>query len=312
MASSTSHSEPRIPALAIRLLLAALAAWAVGAVYTVKVNPEVAFFRHVHEAKRAWESTLPATNRILFVAGSSCMTSIDPVQLRDRHGIVAMNLGLGAGMGPRFLARYALDRARPGDRLVLSFEEGLLTGPIGWESLGVQFAAATGRPDLLDEPGSFHWPRTLLALRPGGYHAFTLLGKAVLRQPWYRYSAEEVRPGGWHEVAARRTVVSPGPGPDALSPAARTWLRELRTECERRGMTVVYTPPWLYGAEAQAEAMREANRRFLADIGTILPVLRDDEFGVHTDLTHYADTVAHPTGEGARINTDRVARLVKA
>jgi hypothetical protein len=57
--------------------------------------------------------------------------------------------------------------------------------------------------------------------------------------------------------------------------------------------------------------LREANRRFLAEVETILPVLQDEEWGVHTERAHYADTVAHPTGEGARINTDRVARLVK-
>jgi hypothetical protein len=300
-----------MPRLAIRLLAAATLTWVLGAAYTVRINPEVAFFRVVHQAKLDWISTVPTTPRVLFVAGSSCMTSIDPVRLRDEHGIHGLNLGLGAGMGPRFLAHYALDQARPGDRLVLSFEQGLLIGPMGWETLGMQFAAATGRPDLLAEHGTIPWTSLLLALRPGGQHGFTLLGKALLRQPWYRYRAQEVRPGGWQEVEARRPVTSPGPGPTALSPAARVWLREVREECDRRGVLVAYALPWLYGEASEAMELREANRRFLAEVETILPVLQDEEWGVHTERAHYADTVAHPTGEGARINTDRVARLVK-
>jgi hypothetical protein len=313
MASSTSPSEPasRTPRLALRLLATAVATWAACASYTVRLNPEVRFFHAVHRAKLDWEPQVGPTNRVLFVAGSSCMTSLDPVHLEKEHGIHAMNLGLGAGMGPRFLARYALDRARPGDRMLLSFEQGLLAGPVGWDSLGVQFAAAIGRPDLLGGPDGYGITSTLLSLRPGGYHVFTLLGKLALRQPLYRYGAAEVRPGGWHAVAARRPVESLGILPDALSPQARQWLRELKAECDRKGIQVAYTPPWLYGSGHDASAMREANLRFLADVGTVLPVLRDEELGVHTEVGDYADTVAHPTPEGAAVNTDRMARLVE-
>lgn len=300
-----------MPRLALRLLGTAILAWAACAAYTVRLNPEVRFFHAVHRAKLAWEPQVGGTNRVLFVAGSSCMTSLDPVHLEKEHGIHALNLGLGAGMGPRFLARYALDRARSGDRLLISFEQGLLTGPVGWESLGVQFAFAIGRPDLLSGPDGPGAGSALLALRPGGHHVFTLLGKRLLRQPPYRYQASEVRPGGWHAVAARRPVASPGVLPDALSPQAKAWLRELKAECDRRGIRVAYTPPWLHGSDHDASGMRESTLRFLADVQTVLPVLRDEELGVHTEVGDYADTVAHPTPEGAAVNTDRVARLVE-
>lgn len=300
-----------MPRLAVRLLAAAATTWMACAAYTLHVNPEVGFFRAVHRAKLAWEPQVGPTNRILFVAGSSCMTSIDPVHLEKEHGIHALNLGLGAGMGPRFLARYALDRAHAGDRLLLSFEQGLLTGPVGWESLGVQFAVAIGRADLLEGPDGPGIGSALLTLRPGGYHVFTLLGKLALRQPLYRYQASEVRPGGWHAVSVRRPVESGRVLPESLSPQSRQWLRELKAECDRRGVLVAYTPPWLHGSPGDAPGMRESSLRFLADMETILPVLRDEELGVHTEAGDYADTVAHPTPEGAAINTDRVARLVE-
>lgn len=59
------------------------------------------------------------------------------------------------------------------------------------------------------------WPAALLALRPGGYHVFTLLGKLVQGRPLYRYNTAEVRPSGFtpdtcsdaldHADIARRT-----------------------------------------------------------------------------------------------------------
>lgn len=312
MDSSTLPSEKRLPNLAVRLILTAILTWVSGALYTIYLNPEVTFFRRVHQSKVAWEKTLPDSKRILFVAGSSCMTSLDPVALRNRHGIDALNLGLGAGMGPRLLARYAIDRAHRGDSLLLSFEQGLLIGPLDWEPLGLQFAMTTDDPKRLLQFEGPPVSQILLALRPGGYHLFTLLGKALLQQPWYRYSSAEIQTGGWHQVSVRRPVSSPGPGPTKLSSEARIWLKEIHRECEKKGIRVAYTPPLLYGADSEATIIREANRRFLTDVESILPVLSDAGLGVNTNLTDYADTVAHLNGAGAQKNTDRIAALVKA
>lgn len=292
------------------LLMAAVLAWSVGALYTLRWNPEVRFFRGVHEAKRAWATGLSPSNRVLVVGGSGCMTSIDPVRMREAHGLNVLNLGLGAGAGAKFLGRYAMDWARPGDRLILSIEPGLLTGPIEWKSLGVQLAAANGTWHLWDE-GRWEWPSRLLGLRPGGQHLFTLLGKALLRQPWYRYGIDEIRPGGWHEVAARRDVASPGPGPVALSPEARAWLAELKTECDRKGVILAYAIPWFYGSEEDRPVMVEAHRQFLDDVGRLVPVLPDPSMGVNTRREDYADSTVHPTGEAARRRTDALARILR-
>ena len=315
MTSSISPSEQpapsRVPRLALALLTAAVLAWVLGAVYTLRWNPEVAFFHRVHEAKRAWAAGLSSSNRVLLVGGSGCMTSIDPVRMREAHGLKVLNLGLGAGAGAKFLGRYAMDWARPGDRLILTIEPGILTGAIDWKSLGVQLAAANGTWQLWEEPGSWEWPNRLFGLRPGGQHLFTLLGKAVLRQPWYRYGIDEIRPGGWHEVAARREVPSPGPGPVALSPEARVWLADVKAECDRKGVSVAYAIPWFYGSEADRPAMVEAHQRFLADVGRIVPILPDPSMGVNTRREDYADSLVHPTGEAARRRTDDLARILR-
>ena len=316
MTSSTSPSEPpvppRVPRLAPALLTAALLAWALGAVYTLRWNPEVRFFQRVHEAKRAWAAGLSPSNRVLVVGGSGCMTSIDPVRMRDAHGLEVLNLGLGAGAGAKFLGRYAMDWARPGDLLILSIEPGLLTGPIDWKSLGVQLAAANGTWQLWQEPDRWEWPSRLLGLRPGGQHLFTLLGKAVLRQPWYRYGLDEIQPGGWHAVAARRDVPSPGPGPVAVSPDARAWLADLKAQCDRRGVRLAYAIPWFYGSEADRPAMVEAHRRFLEDVGRLVPIVPDPSMGVNTRREDYADSLVHPTPEAARRRTDDLAKILRA
>lgn len=290
--------------------MAAVVAWVLGAVYTLRWNPEVAFFHRVHEAKRTWEADLSSSNRVLWVGGSGCMTSIDPVRMREVHGLNILNLGLGAGAGAQFLGRYAMDWARPGDLLILTIEPGLLTGPIEWKSLGVQLAAANGTWHLWNEPSRGEWPSRLLGLRPGGYHLFTLLGKALLHQPWYRYGTDEIRPGGWHEVAARREVPSPGPGPVALSPEARRWLADLKAECDGRGVKLAYAIPWFYGSEADRPAMVEAHRRFLEDVGRFVPVLPDPSMGVNSQRGDYADSLVHPTGEAARRRTDDLAKIL--
>jgi len=316
MTSSTSPFEPpgpsRVPRLARALLAAALLAWALGAVYTLRWNPEVRFFHRVHEAKRAWALGLSASNRVLVVGGSGCMTSIDPVRMREAHGLNVLNLGLGAGSGAKFLGRYAMDWARPGDLLILSIEPGLLTGPIDWKSLGVQLAAANGTWQLWHEPGSWEWPSRLLGLRPGGQHLFTLAGKAVLRQPWYRYGLDEIQPGGWHAVAARREVPSPGPGPVAVSPDARAWLADLKAQCDRRGVRLAYAIPWFYGSEADRPAMVEAHRRFLEDVGRLVPIVPDPSMGVNPRREDYADSLVHPTPEAARRRTDDLAKILRA
>ena len=301
----------RVPRFALALLTAAVLAWALGASYTLRWNPEVAFFHRVHEAKRAWAADLAPSNRVLVVGGSGCMTSIDPVRMREAHGLNVLNLGLGAGAGAKFLGRYAMDWVRPGDLLILSIEPGLLTGAIDWKSLGVQLAAANGTWHLWDEPDRWDWPSRLLGLRPGGQHLFTLLGKAVLRQPWYRYGLDEIQPGGWHAVAARRDVPSPGPGPEALSSEARAWLADLKVQCDQRGVRLAYAIPWFYGAEADRPAMVEAHRRFLGDVGRLVPIVPDPSMGVNTRREDYADSLVHPTPEAARRRTDDLARLLR-
>ena len=79
MPSSTLHFSAAVPWKAMRLLVVAVAAWVMGALYTVRMNPEIAFFRRCDQVKRLWAQKLDReyTNKIVFCGGSSCNTSLD-------------------------------------------------------------------------------------------------------------------------------------------------------------------------------------------------------------------------------------------
>lgn len=314
MASSTSHSEgSRWPTWTLQLLAVGLTAWAIAAGYTLRVNPEIAFFRRADELKRQWTSELSrdGTNKIVIYGGSSCLTSIDPMRLRERPGLAVVNDGLGAGMGARILTRYALKSLREGDTLIVALEPELLTGPIQLEPLGVQFALATGQPDLLRGPVGIDWPAALIDLRPGGYHVFTLIGKIILRQPLYRYATDELKEGGWHGVAARRDLGSPDAPTFRLSAQGRELLEEIREECARRRARVAVTIPWQFCVPENLRATQRANLGFLREVGNVLPVLREPSLGAHAVREDFADTNMHPTPEAAAARTDEFADAIK-
>jgi hypothetical protein len=313
MHSSTSHSRPR---LALKLALVALLAWAGSVAYSLRVNPEVRFFRAALDAKHAWASRIDAqrTNKTVFFGGSSCGTSIDPERLLARHGLPAVNYGFGAGMGATVLARCALSATRQGDTLVVALEPGLLSDTAEVPSLGAQFSAAAGHLEWVKSfPGQPEQPpaRGVVNLRPGGRHTFTLLGKLIQGKPLYRYSVREIHPGGWHEVLARGPI-SPVTAPDEISPDGRALLRALRHWGETNRVRVLCSLPLNFCPDSMRDDQARARARWLITVTEFLPVLRDPDFGLNNRIEWFADMHLHPTREGAAHRTDSVAAQLKS
>lgn len=316
MASSTSpSSRPAArPAWTLRLLAVALATLLACVAYSLRVNPEVLFFRVGDTAKQSWHRQLRAqhTNVVVIFGGSSCATSIDARSLRDRHGLAVLNAGLGAGMGARVLSRYALEWVRPGDTLLVALEPALLTGSVEFEPLGVQFALASGHRHLLSGDPAPSWPSLLLDLRPGGNHALAMFGKLVTGQPLYRYARSEWSEDGQHAVAARRPIVASPPIPHPLSPAGRQLLAGLRDTARARGLRIAYVLPWEYCPPERQAEYRRRNLAFLREVSEILPVLREPRLGVHPVLADFADTSVHPIPEAARQRSDELAASLRS
>lgn len=309
MASSTSHFRRVAPWWALQLLGVAVVTWALGAAYTVRLNPEIAFWRRGDALKRQWAQRLSAmrTNKIVIFGGSACATSVEPRRLLERHGIPALNLGLGAGMGAKVLTRYALHALQPGDTLIVALEPELLSSTLDLEPLGVQFSFATDQLGLIEGDKGIDWPSALVGLRPGGYHLVTLLGKILLRQPLYRYAQTEFEDDGWHKVAARRDLGVPSIPVNRLSAAGKAWLAYINRECARRNVRVAYTLPWQFCTPENLVATQRQNLLFLSEVSAVLPALREPSLGTHSVREHFADTNFHPTANAAAMRTDELA-----
>lgn len=298
----------------MQLLCVAIATWVVGALYTVRVNPEVAFFRQCALVKQRWAKKLDLehTNKVVVFGGSSCNTSVDGERMLNLYGLPAVNMGLGAGMGAKILTHYAQRALRAGDTLIAAIEPGLLAEQLELESLGVQFSFAIGEPTLLRDPNWIDWPSTLLDLRPGGYHTFTLVAKMILRRPLYPYFLSELHPSGWHEVGARKAIESLSKAPTRLSKDGRSWLTNLREWCDQRNVRVAYVQPWGYCSPEYLKQFQNCNLRFLREVAETMPVLKDPNLGADTNREHFADFTFHPTTQGAALRTDELAREIKS
>ncbi len=313
MPSSTSHSSSAVPWKTVRLLSVAVATWAVGALYMVRLNPEVVFFRHCAVVKQLWARKLDLayTNKVVVFGGSSCLSSVDGERMLNQYGLPTVNMGLGAGMGAMVLTHYAQTVTRTGDTLIVAIEPDLLAEPLRIESLGAQLGFSIGEPSLLRDPDHVKWPSVLLDLRPGGYHIFTLIAKVLLRQKLYPYLVSEIHPSGWWEDGARRAFASRAKSPRRLSEEGRSWLIGLHDWCDQRNVRVAYAIPWAYCLPEDLQHLQHCNLQFLNEIAATMPVLKDPNLGADTNREQFADTPVHPTTQGAALRTDELAREIK-
>lgn len=318
MDSSTSHSD-RWPRRLLWLGVTLLAAWAAGALYTLHFNVEMRLTRFMHERKVGWiERRLPSTNRVLIFGGSSSSFSISPAFARER-GMALGNLGMGAGIGAKVLTRLALFQARPGDTLVMALEPDLLSSSTAVTLIGAQSAVVLGHSEWAndsDDPD----PRAhgsvapyVWALRPGGAHVVTMLGKVIQRRPLYRYQAPDFFEDGQQQTEVRGEVAGfrgfPAP---RLSAEGRAWVRATRTYCEARGIRLVYALPWTLTDPTAEEFVRRLHAAFLADLAQEVEVLRETTLGCVTRRDWFCDTQFHMTLEGSRIRTTSLIDAVKA
>jgi hypothetical protein len=315
MASSTSHSKRRVPRIALQLALAALVAWAAGAVYTLYWNPEMRFWSMAAQRKQSWAKklTLEQTNKTLAVGGSSCAFSVDGQRLLRLHGIPTVNMGLGAGLGAKLLVEWTVEQTRPGDTLVIAFEPGLLTSEVDPTAFSLQFSYLLRSTRWIEGELEPHFPvvpASLLALRPGGYHVATLLGKVVQRRRLFRYESDDVHPDGLTQTPVRASDTTPGHNIH-LSRSGRILLTSLRDWCRTNQVRVCYSLPWAWCAPEGVNAFRLRNAKFLLEVSEFLPVLEDRAVGAQTDHDLFADTSWHLNEHGVVLRTDALAEQLR-
>jgi hypothetical protein len=307
-----------LPWRALRLAAAALVTLVIAAVYTLRLNPEIRFYKHAALVKLGWAEKLSREQgvKIIVCGGSSTAFSIDGERMLQQHGLPTANFGLHAGMEPLFLAAIAAQSARPGDTVVLALEPGLLMTPFQSPDLAAQMGTALRRPDLIHASGltgePVHWVRNCLSLRPGAYHFFTLLGKIALRKPLYRYAPEEVQASGWQRAKDIRPIPDQGLAEGRLCPDARRLLMVLKNWGHTNRVQVVYSLPWGWVTEDRLRPFQRMNVRFLREVAAILPVLKDPALGAYRVREHFSDSHWHLTAEGAAARSDSLAAQLKS
>jgi hypothetical protein len=300
----------KIPRLALFLLATAILAWVLSAIYTIWLNPEMAFWKHAFRLKEDWQREMRVQfgTNIVVCGGSSCFTGVDAKYIQTKYSLPIVNQGFHAGMGPMVLGRLARKHLKPGDTLILAFEPDLLDRSFEIPALGNQFSLVVDSLDTFGNLPLSQAPSALLAFRPGGYHVFTLLGKFILRKPLYRYSNSEVQVGGWQAVVDRRDVQPSIPVRYHLSEDAKVFFRETAQWCAVNKVRLACTLPWMFHSKEDAERVRINFRSLLAEINVYMPVLRDPFLGCHSEREDFADTNLHLVPDAAKKRSDELAR----
>ena len=321
MASSTLHSErTRLPWFGLTLLVTALGALALAAVYVSRINPEVRFQNGLWSIKRAAVARLRRVPRpegvIVATAGSSGMFGIDVLRLQQTHGLPLANLAMGAGLGAGVLIESAVSETQPGDTLLLVLEPFLLTDPQTPPSLGIQFSLACEHREWVTRP-TFGQPRVplasaWLALRPGGRHCVTMLAKLIARREPFRYRLADVDAGGLVQTDTRVTLEGPPLLADHLDPEAVKMLAALRDWGRARKVRIIYTLPWSYCPEAGLPEYRRQHAAYLRDVSRYILVLKEPSFGAHSVVGDFADSVWHLNRETAALRSDELGRALRA
>ncbi|HAB18087.1 MAG TPA: hypothetical protein DCE44_16770 [Verrucomicrobiales bacterium] len=311
-------SKLKIPWLALALVAVGLLTWGLDVVYTLRWNPELQFFKQAYQLKVKWAERLTREKRdkVLIYGGSSSLFSIDTGRLFERANIPAVNFAFAAGIGASVLTQAAVEQVRPGDTLIVALEPVLLTDSLEPPGMGVQFSFITGHTRWFARPtvgtNSVPWVSALLALRPGGYHTLTMLGKVIRGGSLYRYEAADLHPDGFTQTDVRVPDYQPGWHSGRLPPGSRAFLQALREWCTANQVQVYYLLPWSYSTPEVTAEFRRLNARLLGEISAYIPVLADPRLGAYEVKEHFADSGFHLNLEGAAIRTDELAELLKS
>jgi hypothetical protein len=292
-----------MPRLSLLLVVVALLGAIVGATYALRFDPELAFWTEAAKRKLNWVDEMRAKHgHVIGVVGGSTTTfAIDAQTLEKEHGLPVANLGLHAGMGPEACVGFGFAALERGDTMILSLEPTMISDGIDTTAMGTRFAYGLGKLELL------YWRRTsslvdlvssFFQLQPGGYHVVTMLGKLALGQPLYRYSVDQMRPGGLQITSEKRSLAVPQndsktPQEYRLPEDGRRFLENTKAEAKRRGIKVAYLLPWSYAPAELSETLRSANRKLISEVNEILPVIFEFNVGIHTNKADFADTSQH-------------------
>ncbi|MCX7046468.1 MAG: hypothetical protein NTX50_13415 [Candidatus Sumerlaeota bacterium] len=243
--------------------------------------------------------------RIVFIGGSNLAFGLDSAQVRQAFGMPAINMGLHAGLG----TKYMLDSARPllrkGDVVIFLPEYSSFLGDdIGGDSI------------LLELFGVTHDLRLLPLLKPS-----MLLESNGLIVSWRPGATTEEPPynrAGFNREGDMVGHLAMPPKPVAIdtmtmniNQRAINFLANYTRDCNKDGIkTLVLFPCY---RRTNFERNREVILKIESALRQGLPALAPEtpEDFVFDDK-YFFDTKYHLTAEGRRLRTDKVIAAISS
>lgn len=311
-----------MPRLSLLLLAVALLAIAMGSLYSLKLDPEISYWAAATERKLDWVEEMRRKHGYVIgvVGGSTTTFGIDAEHIHQEYGLPVANLGLHAGMGPDACVGLGFAALKRGDTMILSLEPGMLTKDDGTASkrLGRKLALRLKRPTLISwrKGSSYSVASTPSQLQPGGYHVMTMMGKLAFSKPLYRYSIDDMRPGGLQITTERRPMsasyaVEAEDSEYLLSSDGRAFLKAVQEEAHRRGINLAYVLPWNYVPSDFSVTHRAGNMKFLNKVQQFVPILDEPQLGVHCVEEDFSDSGQHLSAHAAQRRSAQLAKALK-
>jgi hypothetical protein len=299
------------------LLLGFCISWLASVVYLFTLDTPLEYLiRETNEQDR-WSQHFTASQgpRLIVTGGSSCTFSIDGGMATEQFHVPVINGGLGAGLGANGVLLFSSRLTKPGDTLVLAIEPPLFLSSLDYTQDALQLMArrvewrrviqakeVTGQPVPLD--------LLLFSPRPGLENFAAWLGRIVTHTA-FRYVNAQIKPGGLMVTDVRYPLQEDGYEP-GLSQGNREMLLHFRDWASHRGVRVVYSLPWYYVGKERVSEQQRVNARFVASMSEIMPVVREEAFGVQSDRSLFADTNWHLTEGTAQVRTSELVKHVLA
>lgn len=306
----------KLPAI---LILSLLAAYALSAALTITVNPETAFWA---EAVARREAAIAAIRRespgepiIFFAGGSSCAFSIAPKIIEETTGRPAVNLGLPASAGARYILHQALRLASPGDLIVVCTEPDILTFPAQESSPSkTGFALEARQGNLTASAGGTTFGKIpaisdyLTLPRPGAKYLITLAARGLTGKG-YRYKTNDIGYRGILRTDTRDPDLRGAGNSDVttLHPEGRLLLKTFAAAAKQKGVRLAYSMPWYFTDTASLAHNRANKQKVLADIATIMPVIEDGFSGAMDGIENFADSGLHLSDKGTAARSQALA-----
>ena len=302
--------------LILSIVIGAVAALVLNQFYSYFFQYDLIYFRKAHDISSQYEEQLRKDGQpcVIFAGGSEIRAAIRPSVMLAEEGIRAVNAGMAAPNGIQANAAIGLQHVRPGDTFVLSHistaDKNLVPTAGGIKTAVQLYGFSAFHKELM--PLNLDAVSLLLSSDAGNIFVNSI--RKLTRGYSFIYKKHaQVHQDGWLEVHLpylhnNNRVFPANQTAPIISNAALTWIKQLQTECTKKGADFIIMIP--VGCYEEGE---KTNRllQILKLCRSGINVLRDERLGSNPDTSLYSDTLYHMNARGAAENSRILARLIK-